>query len=169
MKTIRKGFFGRGFEAKMHPHLNILCATNGLIYNRDTNYVTFGGRTLQGYLVVKINHKFHRVHRLIAETFLPNPENKPVVDHINRDPSDNRLSNLHWATVSENTENSFRMDNRHKVTARKKDDPAGYKRERLAAGSYGKITTIDDEFHIRHREYNKRYRERKRSKDAASK
>lgn len=169
MKTIRNGFFGEDAEAKMHPHLNILCSTNGLICNLDTYYATFGGRTLQGYLVVKIRHKFHRVHRLIAETFLQNTENKPVVDHINREPSDNRLSNLRWATVSENTENSFRMDNRHQGSVRHKDDPAGYKRERTAAGGYGKIPTIEDEFHVRHREYNKRYRERKRSRDAASK
>lgn len=169
MKTVRTSFFGEDVKAEMHPHLNILCATNGLIYNLDTNYATFGGRMLQGYLVVKISHKFYRVHRLIAETFLQNPENKPVVDHINRDPSDNRLSNLRWATVSENTENSFRMDNRHKGTVRRKDDPAGYKRERVAAGGYGKIPVIDDEFHARHREYNKRYRERKRNKNAASK
>lgn len=169
MKTVRIGFFGEDVYAKRHPYLNILCATNGLVYNLGTDYATFGGRTLQGYLVVKINKKFYRVHRLIAETFLQNPEGKPVVDHINRNPSDNRLSNLRWATVSENTENSFRMDKRHKGSVRKKDDPAGYKRERIAAGTYGKIPTIDDEFHIRHREYNKRYRERKRNKDAASK
>jgi hypothetical protein len=52
-----------------------------------------------------------RVHRLVAETFLPNPDNKPVVDHINRDTCDNRASNLRWATLSENGVNSKISDN----------------------------------------------------------
>jgi len=47
-----------------------------------------------------------RIHRLVAETFLPNIDNKPVVDHINRNPLDNRVVNLRWATLSENGVNS---------------------------------------------------------------
>jgi len=46
-----------------------------------------------------------QVHRLIAENFIPNPENKPKVDHINRKKEDNRIINLKWATSSENNYN----------------------------------------------------------------
>lgn len=43
-----------------------------------------------------------KLHRLIAMVFIPNPENKPEVDHINTDVEDNRVENLRWVTSSEN-------------------------------------------------------------------
>jgi hypothetical protein len=45
------------------------------------------------------------VHRVIGLAWIPNPENKPVIDHINRDTKDNRLENLRWATSRQNNEN----------------------------------------------------------------
>tara|TARA_R110000744_G_scaffold30855_2_gene72868 strand:- start:1297 stop:1971 length:675 start_codon:yes stop_codon:yes gene_type:complete len=44
-------------------------------------------------------------HRLLAIQYIPNPDNKPHVDHINRDRKDNRLENLRWATRLENNNN----------------------------------------------------------------
>ena len=46
-----------------------------------------------------------RVSREVAKAFIPNPENKPFIDHINRVRSDNRAENLRWATMSENNLN----------------------------------------------------------------
>jgi hypothetical protein len=60
----------------------------------------------------KIIRKF--VHRLVADAFLTNPENKQMVDHINGDHTDNRLVNLRWTTRSENMLNGkVRKDKKH--------------------------------------------------------
>lgn len=45
------------------------------------------------------------IHRLVAQAFLPNPDNKEMVDHINGNKHDNRVENLRWATRSENCKN----------------------------------------------------------------
>ena len=59
------------------------------------------------YYVVSINSKRFTIkpHRAIAECFIPNPENKPTVDHINGDRKDNRIDNLRWATWQEQQTN----------------------------------------------------------------
>lgn len=49
-------------------------------------------------------HSFS-IHRLVAEAFIPNPDNKPCIDHINTDRTDNRAENLRWVTYQENNNN----------------------------------------------------------------
>ena len=51
------------------------------------------------------------IHRLIAETFIPNPDNHPFVDHIDRDPKNNSLSNLRWVTSQGNNMNRTKINN----------------------------------------------------------
>lgn len=62
-----------------------------------------------GYYVVSLykdkKEKRVLVHRLVAETFIPNLSNKPVVDHINTIKTDNNVNNLRWATIKENNNN----------------------------------------------------------------
>ena len=51
--------------------------------------------------------KHYRVHRLVALMFIPNPENKPQVDHLNGIRQDNRLENLRWVNNKENMQNEI--------------------------------------------------------------
>lgn len=64
-----------------------------------------------GYYTVNLNKhsitKCKFVHRLIAEAFIPNPENKPFIDHINTVRTDNRIENIKWATAKENSNNEL--------------------------------------------------------------
>ena len=68
--------------------------------------------TQKGYAMVGLNKngivKKRYVHRLVAETFLPNPENLPEVHHKNHDPKDNRAENLAWVTRAEQRDEHWR-------------------------------------------------------------
>lgn len=95
-------------RVKKHPTLGVLVASNGMVFNRVGHSQTYKwtfGFVRDIYDGVKVSGKIYPVHRLVAETFLPNPEGKPQVDHILRDTHDNNVCQLKWATSTENNRN----------------------------------------------------------------
>lgn len=61
------------------------------------------------HLSVNGHHEFRRVHRLLAKSFIPNPENKPCINHKDGNRLNNDLPNLEWATYSENLQHAYDM------------------------------------------------------------
>lgn len=61
----------------------------------------------RGYLRVDLDKIHCKLHRLVAEAFIPNPENKPIVNHKKGNKHDCRASQLEWMTVSENTKHAW--------------------------------------------------------------
>lgn len=60
-------------------------------------------------LKYKNEQKFMFVHRAIAKAFIPNPDNKPHINHKNGNPSDNRIENLEWCTQAENVHHAIHV------------------------------------------------------------
>ena len=105
-----------------------------------------------GYHDVLLNRKLHRVHRLVAEHFIPNPENKPQVNHKNGIKMDNRVENLEWVTPSENCLHAVRNGLRRYDTGHKhpmaKLTSEQAEQIRKATGPRGLIKKLAKEFGV---------------------
>lgn len=101
---------------KIEASANAFVTPSGAIYFDYGNGMMYPARTFinkhNGYLYVNfkgVDGKMtqRRVHRLVAEAYLPNPNNLPIVCHKDNDKSNPNLSNLKWGTASSNTREAF--------------------------------------------------------------
>ena len=101
-------FFGKGFpEDKRYLVFNV----NEKVFSSTSNKFlkqTFAKDKV--YRSVSIGMKKYQLHRVIAITFLPNPDNLPIVDHIDRNKLNNNLKNLKWSSNSNNVKNANRSN-----------------------------------------------------------
>lgn len=83
----------------------------GSVRNIETGRLLTGYTDKGGYIRVNLrkNGRWHHklIHRLVTETFIPNPENKPCVDHIDTIRTNNVVTNLRWVTHKENSNNEL--------------------------------------------------------------
>ena len=82
---------------------------NGDVWSKYSDRFLKSSISHKGYINVSLykngKQKTFGIHRLLAMAYIPNPDNKPTVDHIDINPSNNSLSNLRWATREEQQEN----------------------------------------------------------------
>ncbi len=83
-------------------------SNKGRIRNNITNKCLTNQVSFEGYNKVMLNKRYYFVHRLVAQVFIPNPENKETVDHIDRN-KNNNVDNLRWATKVEQCENKSKQ------------------------------------------------------------
>lgn len=94
-------------------------STQGNVRNKTTQrHIKFhvNGGYCQGHLYNRQKRYPVKLHRIIAETFIDNPENKEHVNHKNKKRQDNRLENLEWVTVQENNEHKVSVSFNKKQT-----------------------------------------------------
>ncbi|CAL6090440.1 Conserved_hypothetical protein [Hexamita inflata] len=90
---------------------------NGVIRNIKSQKIIKQYEDKDGYFIVSLFNEqenkqmSYKVHRLIAQTFIENPDNLSVVDHISRNNQDNRIENLRWVTQSNNCKNRKTSNN----------------------------------------------------------
>lgn len=95
--------------------INYRVSQLGRVQNTTTGKLVFGATNGSGYRtisakIIKENRgTVFMIHRLVAIAFIPNPENKPQVNHLDGNKQNNRVENLAWATASENVAHSHKI------------------------------------------------------------
>ena len=140
---------------------------DGRVFNIKTGE-EFIPSKVRGYPRVCVSHgKTEYVHRLVAKNFIPNPDNLPYVDHINRIRDDNRVENLRWVTALENSNNTqCNLDTEHKPLIQHKDNHNEYYHQyyQLNPEQYEHQKELCRKWRQEHREeYNARRRLRRHS------
>jgi glycyl-tRNA synthetase beta subunit len=103
---------------------NYEVSEDGQVRNIKTGLIRKQNNNGTGYLYVALKEKGIQtnklIHRLIAEAYIPNPENKRCIDHIDRCRTNNNISNLRWVTHSENIHNSTIVINAKNISFHKR-------------------------------------------------
>lgn len=88
---------------------NYLIYEDGRVYSIKNNIFIKHKDNGNGYKIVTLynnnGYKNKYVHRLVAESFIPNPEKLKYIDHIDRDKNNNKISNLRWVSAKDNINN----------------------------------------------------------------
>ena len=95
-------------EWPQDPRIKVSNKGNVVSYKRGSGYPLKAWRNNCGYQVVNASRPPQCVHRMVADTWLDNPNHYRDVNHINGDKDDNRVENLEWVTHSQNIRHAYR-------------------------------------------------------------
>ena len=88
---------------------------------RDRELILKPQKRKDGYFTIELKRSTKFLHRIVAEAFIPNPENKPQVNHKDSNRENNQTGNLEWVTASENILHGYKYGNikptRHRLGA----------------------------------------------------
>lgn len=110
-------------EGKLKVKGKYYISDKGDFYSTFTKKYIKPQRDHKGYLYVEIGRRKYKVHRLVAEYFIPNPNNLPQVNHIDCDKSNNCVENLEWCTNRDNYEWSLKQGTFSKEFLKYKGNP----------------------------------------------
>lgn len=86
----------------------------GRVKRVETNRILKGRKDSKGYLMANLSKNSivsnKTIHRLVAQAFIPNPENKQDINHIDEDKTNNNVNNLEWSTRKENCNHGTRNE-----------------------------------------------------------
>ena len=91
---------------------NYIVYEDGRVWSKQRNKFMKSQIAKNGYVVITLNKIPNYLHRIIAECFIPNPENKRTVNHIDGNKLNNAIDNLEWMTHSENHLHAYSNLNR---------------------------------------------------------
>ena len=122
---------------------------SGQLYREDTNH-WYKPYANGGYLSYHLKWKNRtypkRIHRLVAEYFIPNPDNKPFVHHKDHDRFNNCVNNLEWATIQENNKDKLPRKNQEKYENKKidftKEEWRQYQKTDFFVSNMGRVKNI---------------------------
>ena len=97
----------------MLRHPNYAITEQGEVYSAKTKKYLKHSTSNTGYLTVYVDGKNRLLHRLLAETFIPNPDNLPCVNHKDGNKLNNELNNLEWCTYGDNERHAYRTGLKH--------------------------------------------------------
>lgn len=96
-------------EIKNYP--NYVITDDGKVKSKITNKILTGGLNESGYVCFTLKNengkRIERAHRLVAETFIKNPKDEKIVNHINGIKTDNRVENLEWCSLLHNVQHAY--------------------------------------------------------------
>lgn len=91
--------------AKINTHYSI--SEDGQVRNDRNMHIRKPDLHRKGYYRIQLGNKNYFIHRLVGKAFVPNPDNKPQINHKDMNKLNNHYTNLEWVTNAENTDHSY--------------------------------------------------------------